>query len=138
MTAGQHSAMPRQPANGGVLYDSSCGFCTRWVGFWKKVLERHGFAIEDLQSSFEVGRLRVPEENVLNDIRVLTPDGQFHNGADAYLFVGEKIWWAWPIKATFRFPGFNSLFWLGYRWFNHNRHRFSSACAMPAKPRARL
>jgi predicted DCC family thiol-disulfide oxidoreductase YuxK len=131
MTVVHEGAAARQPANGWVLYDSSCGFCSRWVGFWEKVLQRHGFAIEDLQSAFETGRLRVSEEDLLNDIRVVTQDGQFHNGADAYLFVGEKIWWAWPIQATFRLPGFNSLLWLGYRWFNRNRHRISFCLRAP-------
>jgi hypothetical protein len=65
--------------------------------------------------------LQVPQENLLDDIRVLTSRGQLQSGADAYLYVAKRIWWAWPFHAIFSLPSFNWVLWQRYRWFNRNR-----------------
>lgn len=131
MSLPQHESETSLPREGWILYDGGCGFCFRWVHFWQKVVERRGFAIRDLQSASADGSLQIPEENLLDDIRVLTRDGRLVSGADAYLYVSRKIWWAWPLYAVFRLPGFNSMLWLGYRWFNRNRYRISRHCPLP-------
>ena len=46
------------PREGWILYDGGCGFCFRWVHFWKKVIERQGFALKDLQSASADGNLQ--------------------------------------------------------------------------------
>ena len=127
------SALPRE---GWILYDGRCGFCFRWVHFWKKVVERRGFAIKDLQSASADGSLQIPRENLLDDIQVLTRSGKLESGADAYLCVSRQIWWAWLFYAIFRLPGFNRMLWSGYRWFNRNRYRISGYCPLrePADP----
>ena len=122
------SALPRE---GWVLYDGGCGFCFQWVRLWKETLEAAGFAIEDLQSASAEGMLQVPQENLLDDIRVLTRSGKLESGADAYLYVARRIWWAWPFYAMFSLPGFNWVLWQGYRWFNRNRYRISRHCRLP-------
>jgi predicted DCC family thiol-disulfide oxidoreductase YuxK len=123
-----------RPRIGWVLYDGGCGFCFRWVHLWKNVIERRGFALKDLQSAWEDGSLQIAQQHLLDDIRVLTRTGQLKSGADAYLFVAEKIWWAWPLYAIFRLPGFNWVLWHGYRWFNRNRYRVSRHCPLPRQP----
>lgn len=124
------------PRSGWILYDGGCGFCFRWVHFWKEIVERRGFALKDLQSAWEEGRLQVPQQNLLDDIRVLTPTGGLESGADAYLFVAKRIWWAWPFYAIFRLPGFNWMLWRGYRWFNRNRFRISRHCPLPQQAKS--
>lgn len=119
------------PSQGWILYDGGCGFCYRWVHMWEKVVERRGFAVKDLQSAEAQGMLQIPQENLLDDIRVLTPDGKSISGADAYLFVARQIWWAWPFYAVFSLPGFHWLLWRGYRWFNRNRYRIAGTCPLP-------
>jgi predicted DCC family thiol-disulfide oxidoreductase YuxK len=119
------------PREGWILYDGHCGFCSRWVLFWKKVVEARGFAIEDLQSAAAIGILNVSNENLLDDIRVLTRTGMLKSGADAYLYVIQRIWWAWPFYAVFVAPGFNWVLWRGYKWFNRNRYRISRHCPIP-------
>jgi len=127
---GQESkAMP--PCVGWVLYDGGCGFCFRWVHFWEKAIEQRGFALKDLQSARDDGSLRIPHQKLLDDILVSTRDGKLESGADAYLFVARRIWWAWPFYAIFRLPGFNWILWQGYRWFNRNRYRISRHCPLP-------
>jgi predicted DCC family thiol-disulfide oxidoreductase YuxK len=116
---------------GWILYDGACGFCSWWVRSWQKVVEAQGFAVKDLQSADADGSVKIPAENLLDDIRILTPSGELVSGADAYLYVARRIWWAWPFYAVFSLPGFNWALWRGYRWVNRNRYRISPHCALP-------
>ena len=84
-----HKSESSLPREGWILYDGGCGFCLRWVHFWKKVVERRGFAIKDLQSASADGSLQTPEENLLDDIRVLTRTGKLESGANAYLYASR-------------------------------------------------
>jgi len=121
------------PRMGWILYDGRCRFCLRWVHFWERVLAKRGFALMDLQSAWKDGSLSVGKEQLLDDIRVLTIDGALISGANAYLFVMRRIWWAWPNYALFCLPGFHQIFQAGYRWFNRNRYRVSRHCPLLAR-----
>ena len=118
----------RLSARGVVLYDGHCGFCSRWVNYWATTLKRHGFEIASLDESWVEDKLQMPHEELLTDIRLLTTDGHQVSGADVYLYVTRRIWWAWPFYAIFSLPGFNRLIYFGYRWFARNRHHISLAC----------
>lgn len=121
------------PSAGWILYDGGCGFCFRWVHFWQDVVERRGFALKALQTAAADGTLQTPSESLLDDIRVLTSEGEVMSGADAYLYVTRRIWWAWPFYAIFSLPGFYWVLWRGYRWFNRNRYRISRHCEIPKR-----
>ena len=120
----------RGAVRGVVLYDGQCGFCSRWVKYWAGTLARRGFEIASLDEAWVAERIRMPREELLNDIRLLTTDGQLISGADVYLYVTRRIWWAWPFYAVFRLPGFNRLIHVGYRWFARNRYCVSHACQL--------
>jgi len=136
MTNPDQDSAAATPRVGWVLYDGGCGFCFRWVHLWEKVIARRGFALKDLQSAWEDGSLKVSQQKFLDDILVLKRDGGTESGANAYLFVARKIWWAWPFYAIFRLPGFNWVFWKGYRWFNRNRFRISRHCPLPQQAKS--
>jgi predicted DCC family thiol-disulfide oxidoreductase YuxK len=106
-------------AAGWVLYDGDCAFCVRWLHFWSPVLRRRGFEIDTLQARHET----------LRDIRLVTTAGATYAGADVYLYIARRIWWAWPFGVLFSLPGFNWLIWTGYRWFAANRYCVSGYCA---------
>jgi lipase maturation factor 1 len=133
MSKSGHESESAPPGKGWILYDGECGFCFRWVRLWKGVVERHGFALKDLQSASADGLLEISPENLLHDIRVLTGNGKLESGANAYLYVARQIWWAWPFYAIFTLPGLNWVLWQGYRWFNRNRYRISRHCPLPAR-----
>jgi len=118
---------------GVILYDGQCGFCSRWVRYWASTLQRRGFAIAPLDDPWVAERIKMPYEELLTDIRLFTSDGQLISGADVYLYVMRKIWWAWPFYAIFSLPGFNRLIHLGYRLFARNRHHISHACRVRAR-----
>jgi predicted DCC family thiol-disulfide oxidoreductase YuxK len=136
MTNLNHESKAMLPRVGWVLYDGGCGFCFRWVHFWEKMIERRGFSLQDLQSAWEAGSLNIPKQNLLDDILIMTRDGNLQSGADAYLFVARRIWWAWPFYAIFHLPGFNWVLWQGYHWFNRNRYLISRHCPLPQQAKS--
>ena len=62
--------------HGVVLYDGQCGFCSRWVKFWAGTLGRRGFEIASLDEPWVTERLKMPHEELVTDIRLLTADGR--------------------------------------------------------------
>jgi predicted DCC family thiol-disulfide oxidoreductase YuxK len=120
-----------QPERGWVFYDGACGFCSGWLKFWEPILSKHGFAIAPLQEPWVVAHFQLPLQDLLFDLRLLMSGGQNFSGADVYLQVARRIWWAWPFYALFSLPGFNPLIHTGYRWFARNRYHISHACKLP-------
>ena len=132
----EHMISATQASRGVILYDGQCGFCSRWVKYWARTLGRRGFAIASLDEPWVAEKInrrineqiKMSREELLTDIRLITAEGQLISGADVYLYVTRKIWWAWPFYAIFSLPGFNRLIHLAYRWFARNRHHISHAC----------
>ncbi len=122
--------MSADGVQGVVLYDGQCGFCSRWVKYWAATLARRGFTIAALDEPWVAERLRMPQEELLTEIRLLTAGGQLISGADVYLYVTRRIWWALPFYAIFSLPGVNPLIHVGYRWFARNRYCVSHACKL--------
>jgi predicted DCC family thiol-disulfide oxidoreductase YuxK len=118
---------------GWILYDDSCGICRRWVPFWRGTLQKRGFEIAPLQSDWVRERLALPDAVLLNDLRLLLPDGRQIQGADAYRHVLRRIWWAYPIYLVSVAPICRRMFDWGYRKFAQNRHRISSSCGLPGE-----
>jgi predicted DCC family thiol-disulfide oxidoreductase YuxK len=118
------------PPRGVVLYDGQCGFCSRWVKHWAGTLERRGFEIASLDEPWIAKRLSISHEELVTDIRLLTDNGRLISGADVYLYVMRRIWWAWPVYAIFSLPGFNRLIHEGYRWFARNRYCIPGSCRL--------
>jgi len=120
----------RSPAAAGwVLYDGDCGFCVRWARFWGPVLLRRGFEMDELQADWVAETLGMTRDEVVRDVRLLTVGGVTYKGADVYLYVARRIWWAWLLGVVFSLPGLKQVIWSGYRWFAANRHCISGQCA---------
>jgi predicted DCC family thiol-disulfide oxidoreductase YuxK len=115
--------------SGLVLYDDSCGFCRRWIPFWGRALARRGFEIEPLQA----GRLPLTDAELLQDLRLLLPDGRQVVGADVYRYVMRRIWWAYPLSLVAGLPPFRQLFDAAYLAFANNRFWISQTCGLRAK-----
>ncbi len=108
---------------GVILYDGQCGFCSRWVKCRAGTLGRHGFEIASLDEPWVAERIKLPHEELLTDIRLLTGDGQLISGADVYLYVTRR----------FSLPGFNRLIHVAYRWFAQNRYHISHVCRLKTR-----
>ena len=124
--------MSKNMIRGYVLYDDSCGFCRRWIPFWRATLSRRGFAIAPLQAEWVRERLQLPDEELLDDLRLLLIDGQQVKGADVYRYVLRRIWWAYPLYAFSIIPWGRQAFDWGYRTFARNRYLVSRACGLRA------
>ena len=122
--------LAKSVAHGIVLFDGQCGFCSRWVTYWAQTLKRHGFEIASLDEPWVGEKIEMPRDELLTDIRLLTTDGALISGADVYLYVTRRIWWARPISAIFSLPGFYQLIHVGYRWFARHRYFFSRSCKL--------
>lgn len=85
--------LSRQGVRGWVLYDDLCGFCRWWVPFWRNTLMKRGFEIARLQSERVASVLRMPHDELVNDLRLLLSDGKKIAGADVYQYVMKRIWW---------------------------------------------
>jgi predicted DCC family thiol-disulfide oxidoreductase YuxK len=115
---------------GWVLYDESCGLCSRWVPFWGPTLARLGLTVTPQQAPWVASRLARSPESVLTDIVLLFNDGRQLAGADVYRYVMRRLWWAHPLYLLSIIPGLRQLFDLGYRVFADNRVRISAACGL--------
>ncbi len=118
---------------GWILYDDSCGICRRWVPFWENTLRKRGFEIAPLQADWVKTKLPLSEAALLQDLRLLLPDGKIISGADTYRYAMERIWWARPIYLFSIAPVGRNIFDWGYRRFAANRHKISTACQWPGK-----
>jgi len=113
-----------------VLYDRDCGFCSRWVEFWKPTLEKRCITIAGLQEPWVIEQLRRAPSDLLADILMLRATGEIVSGADVYLQVWRRIWWAWLLYGAFSLPGLNRILRRGYRWFNRSRYGVSRVCRL--------
>ncbi len=105
---------------GWVLYDASCSFCTDLIARAEGALRAAGFMPEPLQSAGVRAKLNMPEDILLAEMRVLTPDGQLFGGADALVYLSRKLgarrrpWWAWLLLLASRIPFAMPLLRWGY------------------------
>ena len=125
------------PVNGWVLYDGTCGFCSRWVPFWENTLKKRGFHIAPLQADWVTDRFALTEQELASDFRLLLANGDKLAGADVYRYLMRRIWWATPFYFLSILPVLRQLFDAGYRAFADNRHRISRACRLPGPSQAK-
>jgi hypothetical protein len=61
-------------------------------------------------------RLNLTLEQALEEMRVLTTDGEVLGGADAVIFLGQQLWWATPLALLAWVPLIHTLLDRAYRW----------------------
>jgi len=118
---------------GWVLYDDSCGVCRTWVPFWARTLEKRGFAVAPLQADWIRTRLKLSDEELVADLRLLLADGTQIRGADVYRYTMRRIWWAYPFYILSIMPVLRRVFDWSYRTFANNRYHLSRRCRLPNK-----
>ncbi len=106
---------------GHLYYDGECDLCAglaRRAGPW---LDREGINTAPLQSPGAAESLGVPEESLLEGIRLRTREGQVLGGADALLFLAGRAWWARPFVVLGSFRLGRHLLRAAYRRVAANR-----------------
>ena len=114
-----------------MCYDAACPFCVRWTNRARGTLESRGFVIIPLQSDWARRALKVPEADLLREMRVVTLQGEVFGGADALLYLARRIAWAWPLWALASVPGVKPLVGAVYRIVAANRTCAGNACRVP-------
>ena len=129
--------MKKTGVKGVVLYDDACGFCRVWIPYWGETLRRRGFSIASLQAFEGLGRLKLSQEEVTKDLRLLLESGSQVERADVYRYVMKRIWWAYPFFLISICPGIKKVFNWCYRAFADNRYLISAKCRLPGKNQAK-
>jgi len=118
---------------GWILYDGSCGFCSKWVPFWSSTLAKQGLGFAPLQAAWVKDRIDMPEEELLSDLRLLLDTGEVISGPEVYRHVMRHAWWLTPLYLLSIIPGLSHLFDWSYRTFANHRYEVSAACRLPAE-----
>ena len=118
---------------GWVLYDGSCGFCSRWVPFWETTLKKRGFHIAPLQADWVAEKFNLSQDELTSDFRLLLAGGDKLAGAEVYRYLMRRIWWATPLYLLSILPILRNLFDAGYRAFADNRYWISRRCHLPVR-----
>ena len=125
-------AKGRRAINGWVFFDADCAFCTRIARRMQPMLEPRGFGLAALQDPRAQALLGLSDEELLQEMRLLTSEGRQFGGADAFAELARRVWWAWPYYALSRVPGMLSVMRSVYRWVAARRSCAAGTCS-PAR-----
>ncbi len=121
------------PPRGWLLYDASCGICGSLVLRWETILRKAGYGIAPLQADWVSRLFHMREAELVQDVRLLLPDGTRLQGADVYRSAMRHIWWAYPLYLLSVLPVARTLFNWAYRTFASHRHSLSRSCSLPSR-----
>jgi len=119
-----------------VCYDAECPLCLRWVKRFRTSLESHGFTLLPLQSTHVRNVLRLPETELLTEMRVITPRGEIFGGADALAHLSKAI--CKPLYWLTLIPGVMPLLRRAYRHVARNRGCAGNTCKILAPEKQTL
>jgi len=131
----------KQRVRGWVLFDAACSVCLNLIARNQDTLQAAGFQPEPLQSPWVRERLKMPDDQLLKEMRLLTREGQVLGGADAMVHLakelgkGSRPWWAWVLVIASKVPFSMPVLRVGYRWIAARRHSRQGVCAVPNMPK---
>jgi predicted DCC family thiol-disulfide oxidoreductase YuxK len=119
-------------SRGWILYDSRCPLCARGARRLGGIACRRGYRLAPLGRRWVRERLPDPPDEML----LLLPDGRVLGGADAYIHLSWRVWWATPLALLASLPGLRFLTRRLYARIARNRPRISRACGLEKACRA--
>jgi alginate O-acetyltransferase complex protein AlgI len=122
------------PFRAWIFFDQDCSFCRDLALHSEQLLAKRGFYFEPLQRDWVQERLNLTREQALEEMRVLTGDGQVFSGADAVVFLARQFWWAAPFAIIARVPAIHGLLDRGYRWVAAHRSCAINRADSPSLP----
>ena len=118
---------------GWVLYDGSCALCRATAARFAPMLLRKGFRVLPLQDSRVFRQLKLAGDELLREMRVITPGGDVLGGAVAVADLARHFWWGLPLYWFSRLPGCGRLLASAYAWLAARRHCIGGACSLPER-----
>ena len=125
-------ALPEGEERGWILYDGTCGFCSKWVPFFESTLKRQGLGFAPLQAEWVRERVDMSEEVLLEDLHLFFRSGEVISGPAVYRHVMRRSPWLMTLYLLSIVPGLSHLFDWCYRTFADHRYEVSAACRLPA------
>jgi predicted DCC family thiol-disulfide oxidoreductase YuxK len=122
-----------EKVRGWVYYDANCRYCSALARRFRPLLASRRFELLPLQTAGLAERLHLSNSQLLEEMRVLRPDGRFFGGADALLEIARDFWWAWPLRLLGRVPAIRRILHAGYRWIARNRSCDAGGCEIPSR-----
>ena len=122
-------AKGRRARAGWVFYDAQCPFCVRTAKMLTGVIGPRGFGLAALQDPRAQSLVNVPPEELLNEMRLVTADGEQFGGADALVRLCRSVWWARPIGWLAQLPWVMRFLRDRYRSFAARRSCAAIQCA---------
>lgn len=119
-------------ARGWLFFDGDCDFCTRIARCAAPALQSRGLALAPLQDPRVAPLLGLRQEELLLEIKFLSPVGRQYGGADAAVEVAREIWWERPVVWLAKIPWFMELFRSLYRWIAAQRRCSAMNCRLPS------
>lgn len=119
-------------ANGWVCFDAQCNLCVNLARRFGALLRRYQFGLVPLQTPWVRERVGGEGEDLLSEMRLITPGGQIHGGADALIEIARRIWWAKPVFWFSRIAPARLALRKGYRWVARNRTCLAGSCHISA------
>ncbi|HEV2330659.1 MAG TPA: DUF393 domain-containing protein [Verrucomicrobiae bacterium] len=114
--------------SGWIFYDANCRYCRAVAHWFRPLLARRYFELLPLQTAGLTGRLHLSNSQLLEEMRVLRPNGQCFGGTDALLEIARDFWWAWPLRLLGRVPVIRRALDACYRWIARNRSCAAEGC----------
>jgi hypothetical protein len=100
------------------------------------ILAPRGFVFLPLQTPWVRNFFRLPEDQLLGEMRLLLRSGETCGGADAIIALAKYVWWGWPLVALAHVPGVRRALRVAYRYIAARRHCLSGACTLPSEVRS--
>jgi predicted DCC family thiol-disulfide oxidoreductase YuxK len=107
-----------------VIFDGTCGFCTRQVRFLHKLDRHHRLASKPCQHVKHDPTYGLENVDCGAMAWAISDDGRREAGAQAFTLVASVLLDSqWPLRIG-RFPGIRQALALGYWIIARNRYRF--------------
>jgi predicted DCC family thiol-disulfide oxidoreductase YuxK len=129
----------RGKTNGWVLYDAACPFCLGLLERFRPQIDAAKFRTEPLQSDWVRERLKLPQNQLLAEMKLLLPSGEVYGGAEAIFQFAASMpsdvrpVWAWAVVISGKFPFSMNLGRALYRRVAARRHCVSGQCSITAR-----
>lgn len=107
-----------------LIFDGYCGFCTRAVGWLRRLDHRNRLAVQPYQADNVLARWELTAQDCDEAAWAITSDGGRHRGAAAInaalaAALGTRL----PLR-VYGLPGMRRLQDAVYVWVSRNRRRF--------------
>lgn len=108
-----------------LAYDGQCGFCSTSARRWRRLLGRINVETAPVQLPEVRQALGLQEGETAGEMVLICRDGQRFGGIDAYTELLSRFRWLRPLAILLRWPVFDELARVLYRFIAAHRHQFS-------------